>query len=172
MWNTLLFWGAFQKSELTVGADHSRSSHFDNEIGRLRKQPSFCDVIAVFPAKWRLRNSMLMTRHNPDLGFTSDWSCSVGNLLQPIRSTTQIWVVTRHQYGSCALVSRRYFAGKPVVTSRNVGCFLRLWNRLFSKSFCWKTISFRAYYLVLDWSCSKTVHSPLFFPLGAAILVS
>ena len=24
------------------------------------------------------------------------WSCSVGNLLQPIRSTIQIWVVTRH----------------------------------------------------------------------------
>ena len=27
-----------------------------------------------------------------DLG---DWSCRVGNLIQPIRSTTQIWVVTR-----------------------------------------------------------------------------
>ena len=40
-----------------------------------------------------------MTRHYPDLGSASDWSCRVGNLIQPIRSTTQIWVVTRHQYG-------------------------------------------------------------------------
>ena len=29
----------------------------------------------------------------------------MGNLLQPIGSTTQIWVVTRHQYGISALVS-------------------------------------------------------------------
>ena len=59
-----------------------------------------------FPAKWRLRNerrnSKLIRRHYPDLGSASDWSCSVGNLFQPIRSTTQIWVVTRHQYGISA----------------------------------------------------------------------
>ena len=35
-----------------------------------------------------------MMRHYPDLGSTSDWSCCMGNLIQPIRSTTQIWVVT------------------------------------------------------------------------------
>ena len=40
-----------------------------------------------------------MTCHYPDLGSASDWSYRVGNLFQPIRSTTQIWVVTRHQYG-------------------------------------------------------------------------
>ena len=48
-----------------------------------------------FPAKWRLRNerrnSILITRHYPDLGSVSDWSCRVRNVLQPIRSTTQIW---------------------------------------------------------------------------------
>ena len=38
----------------------------------------------------------------PDLGSASDWSCRVENLLQPTRSTTQIWVVTRHQYGISA----------------------------------------------------------------------
>ena len=31
---------------------------------------------------------------------------------QPIRSTTQIWVVTRHQYGISALVSQTSFSGK------------------------------------------------------------
>ena len=58
------------------------------------------------------RNSILMTRHYPDLGSASDWSCHVGNLLQPIRSTTQIWVVTRHQYGISALVSQTSIRGE------------------------------------------------------------
>ena len=44
-----------------------------------------------------------------DLG---DWSCRVGNLVQPIRSTTQIYVVTRHQYGTSALVSQTSFGVK------------------------------------------------------------
>ena len=58
------------------------------------------------------RNSILMTRH-------CYW-------LQPIRNTTQIWVVTRHQYGISTPVSQMSLAGKPVVTWRNVGFLLRL----------------------------------------------
>ena len=50
-----------------------------------------------------------MTRHYPDLGSASDRSCCVGNLIQPIRSASQIWQVTRHQYGICALVSQTSF---------------------------------------------------------------
>ena len=50
----------------------------------------------------------------------------MGNLFQPIRSSTQIWVVTRHQYGTSALVSQTSFGGKPVAAFGNVGCFLRL----------------------------------------------
>ena len=53
-----------------------------------------------------------MTGHYPDLGSASDWSCRVGNLIQPIRSTTQIWVVTRHQYEISALVSQTSFGGE------------------------------------------------------------
>ena len=34
-----------------------------------------------------------------------------GNLLQPIRSTTQIRVVTRHQYGISAVISQTSFPG-------------------------------------------------------------
>ena len=34
------------------------------------------------------------------------------NLIQPIRSTTQIWVVTRHLYGISALVSQTSFGGE------------------------------------------------------------
>ena len=93
--------GAIEVSNLTVS---------------LRKQPTFGDATTSFPAKWRLRNkcknSMLVTCHYPDMGSASDWSCSVGNLIQPIRSTTQIWVLTRHQYGISALVSQTSFGGE------------------------------------------------------------
>ena len=81
----------------------------------LRKQPISGDATTGFPAKWRPRNqrrsSILMTCHYPDLGSASDWSCRVRNLIKPIRSTTQIWVVTRHQYG-ISLVSQTSFGGK------------------------------------------------------------
>ena len=60
---------------------------------------------------------MLMTGHNPDLGSASDWSCRARNLIQPIRNTTQILVVTRHQYEISALVSQTSFREE---TSGNV----------------------------------------------------
>ena len=63
-------------------------------------------LLLVCPPKRRLRNErrnfILMMRHHLDLGSASDWSCRMGNLIQPIRSTTQIWVVTHHQYGISA----------------------------------------------------------------------
>ena len=72
-----------------------------------------------------------MTRHYPDLGSVSDWLCREGYLLQPIKSTTQIWVVTRHQYGISYSRSsdRRHFAWKTAIASHNVGFFLRLLDR-------------------------------------------
>ena len=39
------------------------------------------------------------------------------------KSTTQIWVVTRRQYGISALVSQTSLREEIVVASRNVGCF-------------------------------------------------
>ena len=52
----------------------------------LRKQPTFHDTIAGFPAKWHLRNkhrnSILMTRHYPEQGSASVWSCHKGDSLQ------------------------------------------------------------------------------------------
>ena len=50
-----------------------------------------------------------MTRHYPDLGSASDCSFYEGNLLQRIRSTTQVWVVTRHQNGISALIPQTSF---------------------------------------------------------------
>ena len=43
-----------------------------------------------------------MARHYPDLGIASDWLKQISHTVQPIRSTTQIWLVTlttHHQYG-------------------------------------------------------------------------
>ena len=75
--------------------------------------PHFVTPPLVLSAKWRRRNErrnfILMTCHYPVLGNASDWSCCEGNLLQPIRSITQIWVVTGHQYGIPALVSQTSF---------------------------------------------------------------
>ena len=72
-----------------------------------RKQTTFCDATNGFPAKWRLRkerrNSILMTRY---LGSASDWPRQISHAARPIRSSTQIWVVMRHQYGISSLVSQ------------------------------------------------------------------
>ena len=85
--------------------DVGRYSRLYNVIifNSLRKQPIFRDSITGFPLrKWRLRkehrNSILMTCHYPDLDSALDWSCSVGNLLQPIGGTTQFWIVKCYQY--------------------------------------------------------------------------
>ena len=78
-----------------------------------RKQPTFRDTTAGFPAKWHLRNthgnSMLMTPHYPDPGTASDWLKQIFHAVWPIRGTTQIWIVIRHQYGISALVSQTSF---------------------------------------------------------------
>ena len=42
------------------------------------------------------RNSILMVRHYPDLGSASDWLNQIFHAVRPVRSTNQIWVVTRH----------------------------------------------------------------------------
>ena len=53
-----------------------------------------------------------MTCHYRELASASDWSYPEGNLLRPIRNTTQIWVVTRHQYGTFAVVRQTLFRGE------------------------------------------------------------
>ena len=45
----------------------------------------------------------------PRWGCASDWSCHERNLLHPLRRTTQIWVLTRHQYEISARVSLTSF---------------------------------------------------------------
>ena len=61
-------------------------------VAFLRKQRTFGE-------RKEHRNSILMMRHYPDLGSAPDWLNQISHAAQPISSMTQIWVVTRHQYG-------------------------------------------------------------------------
>ena len=74
------------------------------------------DFTAFFPTKRRLsnehRNSVLMKGHYRDLGSASDWSCSNKNLLQPVMTSTGIWVVTCHQYWISVVVAQASFCGE------------------------------------------------------------
>ena len=65
-----------------------------------------------------------MTGNYPDLGSASDWF--EGILLQPIRSTAQTWEGHFINVEYLQSFLRCYFAGKPVVASQNVYCFLSL----------------------------------------------
>ena len=53
-----------------------------------------------------------MTRYYPDLGSGTDWLNQISQAVRPFRSTTQICVVTRHQYGISVLVSQTSFGGE------------------------------------------------------------
>ena len=68
-----------------------------------------------------------MTRHYPGLVSSFYWLCRLRNLLQPISSTTQVWLVTRCQYEISALVSQTSFRGE---TSGGVAAKYRLFLRL------------------------------------------
>ena len=76
---------------------------------------------------------------------TDDW----WNLLHPIRSTTQIWVVMCHQYAISLLVSQTSFHRKTVGVSRNVVCFLRP----LLKGLCHKDVTFSGQFCtqVITW---------------------
>ena len=45
-------------------------------------------------------------------GQCSDWLNQISHATRPIKSTTQIWVVSRHQYGISTLVSQTSFGGE------------------------------------------------------------
>ena len=90
------------------------------------------ETTAEIPYLWRVTSHIWVVlligwksassnqKHYPDLGSetssvwnfcvrSSDVIWLVGNLLHPIRSTIQIWVVTRHQYGIFAFVPQTSF---------------------------------------------------------------
>ena len=54
-----------------------------------------------------------MTLHYPELGGASELLTQISRAARPIRSATQIWVMTHNQYGISALVSQTTFLGEP-----------------------------------------------------------
>ena len=94
-----------------------------NHSASLRKQATFCDATNGFPAKClrkELRNSKLMTRHYPDLGSASDWLEQISQGTRPVRSSTPIWVVMRHQCGMSALSQASFRRESDVAKCRLV----------------------------------------------------
>ena len=82
------------------------------------------------------------TTHDPrPLPTTSTHDPRPTTFSYTLRITTQIWVVTRYQYGISALFFRRHLAGKPVVASPNVGYFLRLLLYSFVGKTLWQKLS-------------------------------
>ena len=93
------FWSCSDRFGVFWGRNDGQ---FNNRLSsRLRKHPTFCHATTCFQAKWRLRNgrrnSMLMACHYLDLGRASDWLKQIFLAARPIRSTTQTWIVIRHQ---------------------------------------------------------------------------
>ena len=115
----------------------------------------------------RRRNSILITRHYPDLGSASDWSCRVGNLIQAIKNTTQIWVVTRF----CARFSDVIWRGNQwlhrQMSSVVSGCFYTIFfeKTLWQKLSVDKSLSFLQSHVPLNSSiCQSEEGLNLFSP--------
>ena len=98
----------------------------------LRKQPTFGDATTGFPAKWRpinqRKNSILTTRHYPDLG--SFWlvvprgkfdSTNQKHYLDLGSDASSVW-------NFCAHFSDVTWRENQWLRRQNVGCFLRLWK--------------------------------------------
>ena len=87
--------------------------------------------------------SILMMYHYPVLGSASDWLRQIFHTAWPIRSTILIWVdqwcIISMEF--LPLLLTCHFTWKAVMTSQNVGYFLRLIPRLF-QGFHWCTNSF------------------------------
>ena len=128
--------GSIKQNKWTVSQEHLENFTVPRQgtknstslLTSLTKQTTFRDATGGFPAKWRRRNERRNSRHYTDLGNASDWLMQISQTARPIRSTTQIWVVTRHQYGISALISQTLFRGK---TTDGVAKF-----RLFSQANC------------------------------------
>ena len=118
-----------------------------------RKQPTFHDATTGFPVKWRLRYecriSILMTCHYSDLGSTSGWLRQISHLARPVRSTIQIWLVVRHQYGISAIISQTSFRNKQVV--------VQLAKKVVSDSPGLVDFAFRLLIFVLNFSDGQVV---------------
>ena len=100
-----------------------------------------------------------MTRHYPDLGSASHWSCRVGNLLQPIRSTTQIWVIHFLSDVFVAVAESETTGDNSVfqLEERVVTVFLRNIYRLFAQIYKKKILRKFSVYSIISFTQDNEV---------------
>ena len=67
--------------------------------------------------------SVLSEKRVQKFHTASDWLDQISHVARPIRSTTQIWVMTRHQCGISALVSQTSFGGETSGSVAKSGLF-------------------------------------------------
>ena len=100
----------------------------------LRKQQTFRDASAGFPREMTPEEQAQKFHtqfDNPSVGRSEYcfWSVDESNF-QPIRSTTQIWVVTRHQYG----ISARFPQASVLKETSDVIAKCRLFSQSTSRN--------------------------------------
>ena len=87
--------------------------------------------------------------HYPDLDSTSDWLKQISLVAQPIKTTTQIWVVTHYQHVISALILQKSFCEQAIGGIAKYALFIFLFFRLtkpmnnivwFLFNFAWATI--------------------------------
>ena len=83
------------------------SSHKWHRADTLRKQPTFHITTTVFAVKWCFKSK---GRHYNTADARQPRSLLVEAHFQPVRTTTQIWVVMCHQCGISVLVSQTSFS--------------------------------------------------------------
>ena len=115
-------WRHCTPSAFTLAKDLAKISSAFVLSHSLRKQSTFGDATTGIPAKWHLRLNRAQKFRTFDALLARAWWCFwlVSDLFHPIRSTTDLLVVMRHQYGVFALVSQTSF---PEETSGGVAKF-------------------------------------------------
>ena len=71
----------------------------------------------------RQMTSVLSEKRAQKFHTASDWLDQISHAARPIRSTTQIWVMTRHQCGISALISQTSFGGETSGSVAKSGLF-------------------------------------------------
>ena len=71
----------------------------------------------------RQMTSVLSEKRAQKFQTASDWLDQISHAARPIRSTTQIWVMTRHQCGISALISQTSFGGETSGSVAKSGLF-------------------------------------------------
>ena len=108
MYQALFFSLSSQRSKET-----KKKGTWSQVTASLRKQPTFGNATR-FPHQMMSEkfHTVDVSLPRSDLVNASDWSCFMGHLIEPIRSTNKIWVVMRPQHRISVLLPQTSFGGE------------------------------------------------------------